>query len=162
MDQPQAAAPAVLDRVSVRNTLKRNKVEDIVKAKSKNELVEMANALQTDLTGCDTKQQIVDAMVKAANLPNPALRGRSSTDEPVAYVWHRCDQLAQAATKEKPMPRRKDVIALLQNEGVAFYTARTQFQAWFSATDKGRRRVADLAQEDLPKSMREVEEEGEE
>lgn len=53
-----------------------------------------------------------------------ALR-KSSAANPVEVVWNLCDK-----HKDK---RRKDVIELCVRAGVAFYTARTQYQLWKAA-----------------------------
>ena len=52
---------------------------------------------------------------------------KSTVEGPCALVWNLAEEMvAQGA-------RRKDVIAEAQNRGVAYYTARTQYQAWKAA-----------------------------
>lgn len=162
MSTPTVVTP--IDKQQIRTQLKTIEKEQFLKASSKNDLIEKAKILGVDTATAEmTKNELYDLMIVAAKLPNAALRGKSSLDEPVAYVWFYCDNLATIAAKGKTeMPKRKDVIAALQKQGVAFYTARTQYQSWFSATDRGKKRVSDLPQDSLPRSMRDevIEEEG--
>ncbi len=57
--------------------------------------------------------------VKAETKP---IVNRSTVESPCRLVWDLADKMAGAA--------RKDVIAAAQEKGVAFYTARTQYQLW--------------------------------
>lgn len=50
----------------------------------------------------------------------------STVENPVAVVWDLCQKMKNS--------RRKDVIAEAQKHGVAFYTARTQYQLWLTAS----------------------------
>lgn len=50
----------------------------------------------------------------------------SSVDNPCLVVFETADAM--------PGAKRKDVIAACVEKGVAFYTARTQYQHWFVAT----------------------------
>lgn len=62
----------------------------------------------------------------------------------VAYVWQRVDAIFTAAkAKGKDKPRRRDVTNQLIVEGVAYHTARTQYQAWHKHTDGGRYLVSE-------------------
>lgn len=54
----------------------------------------------------------------------------SDIERPTKAVWHIADELSQA----NPNVRRKDVIAECVNRGVAYNTARTQYQQWLTAT----------------------------
>lgn len=49
----------------------------------------------------------------------------STVESPVAVMWELCQSMKGA--------KRKDVIAAAQKKGVAFYTARTQYQLWLQA-----------------------------
>ena len=60
---------------------------------------------------------------KAAKQPVPMLR-ESTAQSPTKLVWHIADEMKGA--------RRKDVIAECVKRGIAFYTARTQYQLWKS------------------------------
>lgn len=55
----------------------------------------------------------------------------SSVDKPVKRVWHIADSM--------PMASRKDVMAECVRQGVAYGTARTQYQAWFKASQEANR-----------------------
>jgi len=50
----------------------------------------------------------------------------STTARPCKKVWIIADEMLAA----NPLVRRKDVIAACVEAGVAFYTARTQYQQW--------------------------------
>ncbi len=50
----------------------------------------------------------------------------STIENPVAAMWELCQKMKNA--------RRKDVIAEAQKHGIAFYTARTQYQLWLTAS----------------------------
>jgi len=56
----------------------------------------------------------------------------STVERPTKLVWHIADEMFNA----NPEVRRKDVIAECVNRGIAFYTARTQYQQWL-ATKNG-------------------------
>ena len=51
---------------------------------------------------------------------------KSTTERPCKRVWI----IADAMLAANPMVKRKDVIAACIAAGVAFYTARTQYQQW--------------------------------
>ena len=52
---------------------------------------------------------------------------KSTIESPCYIVWDTADKMS------KQNARRKDVIAACVAKGVAFYTARTQYQLWLSA-----------------------------
>lgn len=54
-----------------------------------------------------------------------AMRGKSVVENPTNLVW----QIAASM----PGARRRDVIAACVDAGIAFYTARTQYQKWYTA-----------------------------
>lgn len=63
-------------------------------------------------------------------LANTSADGRlraSTVDNPCWLVWDLAEKMTAKGSK------RKDVIAECQKRGVAFYTARTQYQHWLSA-----------------------------
>lgn len=75
-----------------------------------------------------------DAQVQADRLAN-ALMGDdplkprfSSIKSPVKRVWHIADAMPKAS--------RKEVVAECVRQGVAYGTARTQYQAWFKASQE--------------------------
>ena len=54
---------------------------------------------------------------------------KSTIDSPTKTVWAIADEMIAA----NPNVRRKDVIAAAVAKGIAFYTARTQYQQWLTA-----------------------------
>lgn len=70
----------------------------------------------------------------------PATRLKKSiVSDPSKSVWHIADEMFNA----NPDTKRKDVIKRCTDSGIAFYTARTQYQEWF----KTRRESAQHAAE---------------
>lgn len=57
------------------------------------------------------------------------VKHRSEIPRPTKTVWHIADQMHA----ENPNVRRKDVIAECVRRGIAYYTARTQYQQWLAA-----------------------------
>jgi hypothetical protein len=96
-----------------------------------------------------TKPELYDLIVGAANLPDPSLRGKSSVEDPVAYVWYKADEMTA-----REGARRKDVVEACIAQGVAYHTARTQYQSWFTATDRGSKRLSELDPKDIPAALR--------
>jgi DNA-directed RNA polymerase subunit RPC12/RpoP len=72
--------------------------------------------------------------VKAEKAPGKSIevKNRSTVERPTKLVWHIADEMSAA----NPQVRRKDVIAECVSRGIAFYTARTQYQQWL-ATKNG-------------------------
>ena len=70
---------------------------------------------------------------KAAPMAAPkrksAITDHSTIQRPTKTVWHIADEMFAA----NPQARRKDVIAECVRRGVAFNTARTQYQQWLTA-----------------------------
>ena len=149
------AAPA-----DIRKQLRTIPSADFIRAHTKAALVEKASTMEIEIDESGTKTEIYEAIVAGANLPDPALRGKSTAESPVAAVWELCDAQV-AAQSDAGRAKRSEVVAMAQEAGIAYYTARTQFQAWFTATDKGTRRLSDLNLEELPKALHPVEEEAE-
>lgn len=57
------------------------------------------------------------------------VKHRSEIPRPTKTVWHIADQMHA----KNPNARRKDVIAECVRRGIAYYTARTQYQQWLAA-----------------------------
>lgn len=55
---------------------------------------------------------------------------KSIIESPSKRVWEIAEQMKAA----NPNVRRKDVIAACVEQGIAYYTARTQYQLWFKAS----------------------------
>ncbi len=152
---------AVATPKDVRKQLRTLSAEEFMKSRTKAQLREVAETLSIKLPEGDmTKQAIYDGIVSGAKFPDPNLRGKSTVDSPVAAAWQKADAMFAKADAHVEKggdyipPRRKDITAAMQEQGIAYYTARTQYQAFFTATDKGRRRLADLSDDELPKVLR--------
>jgi hypothetical protein len=100
-----------------------------------------------DTTPEDVKQAVAAELDAAATVGTGGkrnMRGRSTIEEPVNRVWHIADKLfAQARAKGEAPPRRKDVVEYCHQHGIALYTARTQYQLWFTHTNRGTKLMAD-------------------
>lgn len=83
-----------------------------------------------------------------------AKRGKSTMPEPVKGMWSLCDRVTAKSNGTKI--NRKDMIALAVKAGIAPHTASTQYQSWFSATQRGTVRLESLPATSLPKAMRPV------
>lgn len=59
---------------------------------------------------------------------------KSQVKNPVEVVWNVLDGLKAAADKAgQPMSRKLAIATLVNDYGIAFYTARTQYQSWKTA-----------------------------
>lgn len=74
--------------------------------------------------------QAIEAQAKGK--AKPEVKHKSGIERPTKAVWHIADEMSAA----DPQVRRKDVIAECVRRGIAFYTARTQYQQWL-ATKNG-------------------------
>lgn len=76
------------------------------------------------------KQPKKEATSKEQSTKKEVVMLRKSTIEsPSKRVWEIAEQMKAA----NPNVRRKDVIAACVEQGIAYYTARTQYQLWFKA-----------------------------
>ncbi len=75
----------------------------------------------------DVKFQVVSpAQPKGDGKPKLDVLRKSLIESPCYVVWDTADKMKGA--------RRKDVIAACVAKGIAFYTARTQYQLWLAST----------------------------
>lgn len=74
--------------------------------------------------------QAIEAPAKGK--AKPEVKHKSDIARPTKTVWHIADEMFAA----NPQVRRKDVITECVHRGIAFYTARTQYQQWL-ATKNG-------------------------
>lgn len=143
----------------IRKQLRTVAPADFIKAHTGAALVAVAATLGITIPeDAKTKQQVYDAIIAGAKLPDQSLRGKSSIDSPVAKVWTIADLMVAAQDKDEDRAKRSEVVEACKAEGIAHHTARTQFQSWFVATDRGRRRLSDLSLEELPKALHPAEE----
>lgn len=149
--------------VNPREILKQMDRDEFLKDHTRDEMETLAGILgmaEDTASGASNKGELYDLMVGLADLPDPSLRGTSEIDSPVAYVWQKAEEMFRTAAEDgAPEPRRKDVIQACVDDGVAYYTARTQYQSWFSATNKGERAISELAEDEVPAVLRPKDEE---
>lgn len=70
----------------------------------------------------------------------PSTRSKKSTIiDPSKSVWHIADEMF----KKNPATSRKDVVAACVASGIAFFTARTQYQQWFTARRESAQHAAE-------------------
>lgn len=58
----------------------------------------------------------------------------STVEHPCTAMFNLCDELVI-----KKSMKRKDVLIAAQKAGIAFWTARTQYQAWLTAYNNGKK-----------------------
>lgn len=78
-------------------------------------------------------EEVAEAPVEPAKKKTSKIDDRlrmSTIEAPSKRVW----EIAEQMKAENPNVRRKDVIAACVEQGIAFYTARTQYQLWFKAS----------------------------
>lgn len=91
-------------------------------------LAESGESIEELKDGHSDEAARADAMANAT-MGGPRAKLQFSTiKSPVKRVWHIADSMPKAA--------RKDVIAECVAQGVASGTARTQYQAWFKASQE--------------------------
>jgi len=147
------------DTSSIRQQVQSTPIEEFVKGTSKADLKEMAAIVNVgdDIVAKGTKQELGEAIYAKFPAPpvKPEILRQSKVNHPVAKVWLGAENMvreAEAAGKDKP--RRSVVCDTLVQNGIAYHTARTQYQAWYKATDGGRVPLTQLT--GLPKSVREA------
>lgn len=84
---------------------------------------------------------IAEEAPKAAPKRKIEITNRSTIERPTKAVWHIADEMSAA----NPQVRRKDVIAECVRQGIAFYTARTQYQQWLQVKKEMAEREAQQA-----------------
>lgn len=155
---------ATIDRAEIRRRLKSVTVDEFTKAHTRADLNAFAETMEVDeeaLAGASNKGEVVQLIIANADLPDPSLRGKSTIENPVAFVFQWCDENREALSSGEI--RRKDAHATLEELGVAHYTARTQYQCWYSLTNRGERALSEIPVEELPRKMQpETEDSGEE
>ena len=99
---------------------------------------------QIESRGVTPTPKALKADLEAQLAALPGHRIRSSVDSPVNAAWEFADRVfAEARENGEDPPRRKDVVAAMQDSGIAYYTARTQFQSWFTHTARGTNLLTD-------------------
>lgn len=77
----------------------------------------------------ETSEESAKEKKKATPKIDDRLR-MSTIEAPSKRVW----EIAEQMKAENPNVRRKDVIAACVEQGIAYYTARTQYQLWYKAS----------------------------
>lgn len=142
------------ETTSIRQLVRKTSTEDLVANHTKAELVEMAQTAGIEEPK-GTKADIVAAIQERYPPPDPSLRGKSSISNPVREVFLFCDEHV-AGAKDGERPGRTKAIQMMVELGIAFFTARTQYQVWFSHTERGTLRLSQIDITSLPKSVREA------
>lgn len=85
----------------------------------------------------EEQRQAADRAANAAIANTDPLRPRVSTIKfATKKVWDIADRMfAEAAKNNSPAPKRKEVIEECVRNGIAYGTARTQFQHWFKCVN---------------------------
>jgi hypothetical protein len=114
--------------------------------KSKGSSKRQAKALQSDGSVKTTDQETGVVTVEAPSAPKvkPSFRGTSTVSAPVNRTWLIADRMAtEAKAAGKPAPKRTEVVNACRAAGITYYTARTQYQAWFSHTLRGAKLISE-------------------
>jgi len=83
------------------------------------------------VTTKDKKFGVREKQVEAKKLSK---RNRSKISGPCSKVWDICEAELVRCNDSKTPLSRKAVIEKCEGAGIAFYTARTQYQAWKTAS----------------------------
>jgi hypothetical protein len=87
------------------------------------------------------QEKVAEAQVAIVEEPvkeQTTKRGNSSVQSPVSFVWVTClNAMAAAAAAGEAPPSRKALVTTCIDAGVAYYTARTQVQAYLKASNNG-------------------------
>lgn len=151
-------AQVAVEPVSFRQQCKDATQEEFVKGHTKPQLIEIAESVGIESPE-GNKTELVEAIYARFPAPDPALRGKSESADPVTAVWelaHNTFVEAQEVTDPEKYvkPRRKDIVAAGQALGIAYYTVRTQYQSWFKYTLGGTNMIT-ADSEGLPKGLKE-------
>jgi len=84
---------------------------------------------KVDETSVEPTKEEATSKEKQSTKKEVVMLRKSIIESPSKRVWEIADQMKAA----NPNVRRKDVIAACVEKGIAYYTARTQYQLWFKA-----------------------------
>lgn len=121
---------------AARNSLKLKEHEYTVEPVDGGFVIELVKP-QTDKAGKEIK---LDAQGRQIIQGHPWVR-KSEIIKPTKQVWNIADEMHAA----NPEVTRKEVIAECINRGIAFYTARTQYQLWLQCEKEMAAREAEQA-----------------
>lgn len=91
----------------------------------------------------DAALAVADQEEKKAPTRKIEVTNESTAERPCKLVWHVADEMKAS----NPEVKRKEVLAECVKRGVAFYTARTQYQQWLGVQKEMAARVASQAAE---------------
>lgn len=83
-------------------------------------------------------KEVTPKLVAKATIKQADILRESRVENPCRSVW----DIAEAMRNENPDVRRKDVIAACVSRGIAFYTARTQYQEFTRCQKEMAERIA--------------------
>jgi len=109
-------------------TIKADEVEEQVAEEAAPEKVDKTSVKPTKKKQ-STKKEATSKEEQSTKKEVVRLR-KSTIESPSKRVWEIAEQMKAA----NPNVRRKDVIAACVEQGIAYYTARTQYQLWFKAS----------------------------
>ena len=78
-----------------------------------------------------------NAAPKAPKTPKIPLIRESTIERPCKQVWHIADAMKEQVGGDVKKMSRKAVLAKCVASGIAFYTARTQYQMWLTIQNGG-------------------------
>lgn len=101
--------------------------------------IEDRAAIEAAAAKLAAEKQAQDAAAKLAQegaqspLPKDYKPVKSVIQSPVKAVWTMATEMNKRAAETGTTCKRKDVVEACVRAGIAFYTARTQYQAWLTA-----------------------------
>lgn len=133
----KAAAADAIEFATKHAAQKAAKSAEAPKTEIKSPVIDASNPENFVLADGRTEEEIIakgDIGYSCRNGGDPILIIRkSATKNPVQVVWDIFDELKKRADAAGEKLSRKDSIAHAVSCGIAFYTARTQYQSWKTA-----------------------------
>jgi hypothetical protein len=115
-------APAEMDQATLEEVQESGDLEEVQESGDFEEVQESGDFEER----LDAALQVADQEEKKESVAEADVIHESTVEHPCKLVWHIADEMTAA----NPAVRRKDVLAACVARGVAFYTARTQYQQW--------------------------------
>lgn len=102
------------------------KLGKVIAIKPADEVAKAVAEIQAEETANASPVEKKVKAAKAAPVELTEAQRTSTAERPTKAVWFIADEMRLA----DPLARRKDIIAECQARGIAYFTARTQFQLW--------------------------------